>query len=895
MATTDRRGLEALERQLLGTVIEPARSVWTPQLAAAAKWVADVAPDRLAARSTALLQALAAYDPSGADQAARAQAIDQAARALANELGTSVEGLVGAKSYKKDSEKQTIDGARTLLDAAAIALTSWSGAFARFEAADEGQGSGTEVGPLYLRNATTRDPVGDPYVLDVALTARAETGYFVLQYSLDALTAEERLQLETDHILAGSDATELGEREESALMARLDSSLEALVSELTQGDPDCAMLAPIPTHGWLIRSNKSLAQLAKLRHVRFVDIFQPAFKLTDTLRERVVSPSSGRIGLRLVPFPGESVDAVVTAIKALGGTARIVDHLDYDQGSKATQRVVGAVVPERALAAVAQLRELYLIDEDALPGALLDVAHGHTGVTAARVALGLIIPPPPNLNGAGQIIGIYDSGVDNGTDLGAPIVADFTARVFGDVANWVGPVPASWADRMYDGVGIAGHGTQVAGIAIGDGNLSANALVGVAPGATARIRPWSADFQAGWPVVPMVFDINRALTNALANGALIHNDSWGESSGVDFNHLNFFTNQYRHSDRQIDAFTRANPQMLVVTSAGNNGAGASTITSPGTGKNVLTVGASGNGNPAVGNGAVVGAAPNAMAGFSSRGPAPAHRLKPDVVAPGNKIASIRAQGIAPNVATNYLAHPDYKYGGGTSFAAPYVSGTAALIRQFLANGAFHAGNAAIGLRAAPSGMLIKAMIVNGAAPLAAANVPNDDEGWGRINLDRSINPAHLLLVYDSLDPNDPQNAAHAVMLQRNGVTRRDFAIQVAAGQPLSITMAYYDRTDGGALGALVYDLDLVVREPGTLDLFRGGVPGSAAGESRRLHTAPQKRNVAYRDRFNTVEKVYIANPIAGQYSVRVKRRTIPWTWPNQPPEKVPFALVVRQD
>jgi hypothetical protein len=186
------------------------------------------------------------------------------------------------------------------------------------------------------------------------------------------------------------------------------------------------------------------------------------------------------------------------------------------------------------------------------------------------------------------------------------------------------------------------------------------------------------------------------------------------------------------------------------------------------------------------------------------------------------------------------------------------------------------------------------MIVNGAGPIAAANVPNDNEGWGLINLDRSINPAHLLLVYDSLDPNDPLNNGHAFTLQRNGVTRRDFAIPVVAGQPLSITMAYYDCTDGGAVGALVYDLDLVVREPGTLDLFRGGAPGSAAGESRRLHTNAQKRNAAYRDRYNTVEKVYIANPVAGNYGVRVKRREIPWTWPHQAPVRVPFALVVRQ-
>lgn len=895
MATTDRRGLEALERQLLGTVIEPARSVWTPQLAAAAKWVADVAPDRLAARSTALLQALAAYDPSGADQAARAQAIDQAARALANELGTSVEGLVGAKSYKQDSEKQTIDGARTLLDAAAIALTSWSGAFARFEAADEGQGSGTEVGPLYLRNATTRDPVADPYVLDAALTARAETGYFVLQVGLDMLAADERHGLDTDHTPSG---TELGDDEEAALVTRLDRALAELATELQRGDPEFAVLAPIPTHGWLLRSNKSLAQLAKLRHVRFVDIFQPAFKLTDTLRERVAKGAlDGTLGLRLLLFAGESPDAVVAEIKARGGVARVVDHLGFEQGRKIVQKVVGAVVPAAALPAMAGLRQVYLIDEDAMPGAELDVAHGRTGVTTARATLGMLTVTP--LDGAGQVIGIYDSGVDNGTDHGALLVTDLALRVAGDVANWVGPAPASWADRWYNGFGpppVAGHGTQVAGIALGNGALSGGALVGVAPAATAVIRPWSADFQVGWPLAPMTFDINRALTNAYAAHACIHNDSWGETHGPNLGNLTFFRNAYRHSDRQIDMFTHATPDMLVVTSAGNEGNhGASSITSPGTGKNVLTVGASGNGNPANGNPAVAGGLPNVIAPFSSRGPAPAHRLKPEVVVPGNKLASIRAQGIPPAPATDYVGHNAYKYGGGTSFAAPYVSGAAALVRQFLADGTFHGANHNIGIRANPSGMLLRALLVNGAAPVGVAHVPNHDEGWGLINLDRSLDPAHLLLVYDSIDPTDPHNGGHAFMLRRNGVTRRDFAIVAVAGQPLSITLAYNDRTDGGAVGALVYDLDLVVREAATGDIFRGGVPGFVAGQSQRLHTGPQKANAALRDRFNTIEKVYIPNPVAGNYTIRVKRRTIPWTWPNQPPEEVPFALVVRQD
>ena len=56
--------------------------------------------------------------------------------------------------------------------------------------------------------------------------------------------------------------------------------------------------------------------------------------------------------------------------------------------------------------------------------------------------------------------------------------------------------------------------------------------------------------------------------------------------------------------------------------------------------------------------------------FSSRGPTADGRMKPDLVAPGEKILSCRAQGLALGTELDNL----YVRMSGTSMAAPHISG-----------------------------------------------------------------------------------------------------------------------------------------------------------------------------------------------------------------------------
>jgi serine protease AprX len=183
------------------------------------------------------------------------------------------------------------------------------------------------------------------------------------------------------------------------------------------------------------------------------------------------------------------------------------------------------------------------------------------------------------------------------------------------------------------------HGTAVAGI-IGarDRRFS-----GIAPGvAILNYKIFAED-----PALDSDdFDGALAIQQALEDGAHIANCSWGAGPAGN------------GSGREARACDRAwSLGMVVVKSAGNAGPGARTLTSPADADGVIVVGATDRRGKSVQD-------------YSSRGPA-GTRERPHLVAPGGS----DTRGIETCRPGGGFASA----GAGTSFAAPQISGLAALL------------------------------------------------------------------------------------------------------------------------------------------------------------------------------------------------------------------------
>jgi serine protease AprX len=261
------------------------------------------------------------------------------------------------------------------------------------------------------------------------------------------------------------------------------------------------------------------------------------------------------------------------------------------------------------------------------------------------------------VTGRGVGVAVVDSGVYAHPDLAGRIVAaiDFTS-----LAPTVSNVPLG---------DPGGHGTHVAGLIAGDGTRSAGLHTGVAPNANI-IDVRVIDANGSSNVSMILRGLQWVLANRTTYNIKVVNMSLGATP----------TGSYK-SDLMATAAEILNfAGVAVVVSAGNTGPLAGTITTPGTDPYAITVGAlDDNGTPL--------RIDDLMATFSSRGRTPFENLaKPDLVAPGRRMVSLRAPGseldaLFPDRQVTVLGapSPDYYRLSGTSMAAPIVSGTIALM------------------------------------------------------------------------------------------------------------------------------------------------------------------------------------------------------------------------
>lgn len=343
-----------------------------------------------------------------------------------------------------------------------------------------------------------------------------------------------------------------------------------------------------------------------------------------------------------------------------------------------------------------------------------------TGTTLVRQASG-----NNNLTGRDVGIAVLDSGIYTNHDAFVGSQGSFGRIV---------------ASVDFTGEGVTtndpyGHGTHVAGLAVGQSNTSISSKYrGIAPEAN-LINLRVLDAQGRGTTSSLLNALNWVAANRARYNIRVVNMSLG-TLAVD-SYLN--DPLCRAVRRLVDA------GIVCVAAAGNNGKDSSgqklygLIHSPGNEPSAITVGATNSFGTDE-------RSDDVMATYSSRGPTRSYwtdnlgeqhydnLIKPDLVAPGNRLIAAQSENstlITAYPELNAVSKNDPKkemmYLSGTSMAAPVVAGAAALLLQANPN-------------LTPN--MVKVLLMYTAQPLPGFNM--FEQGAGEVNIEGAVRLAMLV-------------------------------------------------------------------------------------------------------------------------------------------------------
>jgi len=287
--------------------------------------------------------------------------------------------------------------------------------------------------------------------------------------------------------------------------------------------------------------------------------------------------------------------------------------------------------------------------------------------------------------------------------------------------------------NINDTADVYGHGTHVAGLASGSASRNSGAYRGVAPNAkliSVKVLNNQGIGNTSW----LLNGLQWIIDNRAAYNIKVVNLSLG-TTAVD---------TYTNDPVCLKVKQLAEAGVVVIAAAGNLGKNSlgqkmyGQIHSPGNSPYAITVGASNSYGTAV-------RSDDTMASYSSRGPTRSfyrtsigtpvydNLIKPDIVAPGNRLVSYKSSNNTmsqSNPALNLDGTNDndsMMYMSGTSMSAPVVAGAAVLLLQVNPN-------------LTPN--MVRMLMQYSAQPIAGAKT--FEQGAGQLNLDGAVRLARLL-------------------------------------------------------------------------------------------------------------------------------------------------------
>lgn len=326
-----------------------------------------------------------------------------------------------------------------------------------------------------------------------------------------------------------------------------------------------------------------------------------------------------------------STRRIIVEIANRRGLDLIASMIDANQGKVYREmRMLPSLVadlPFSSFEELARSRYVYKIWRDSPVYAQLDVAVPTSGG---------LIPYQAGYTGKGVVVAVLDTGIDPHEDLTEP-----SNRILA-WKDFVNQKKSPYDDN--------GHGTHVAGIIAGNGRYSNGKYRGMAPDVK-LVGIKILNEEGGGRLSDVISGIEWCIDSIAALNIKAINLSIGSE----------IQESYR-SDPLCRLTTAAwEKGITVCAAAGNSGPEIGSINTPGINPVIITVGNLDDQNTLTN-------IDDILSPSSSRGPTPDEFVKPDLVAPGTNITSLKVGG-------------GYTTFSGTSMATPLVTGAVALILQ----------------------------------------------------------------------------------------------------------------------------------------------------------------------------------------------------------------------